>query len=118
MLNPGRFIGLPEEFSPPDRAAERIADLPTLAEREAFWLRIPEGWRPMIGHFAVRAIACRIEEMPEKHRRQDALASVPEMWREEVKAFVLTLWKTREIRAQHRAELAERDARRKEAVRA
>lgn len=102
------FAGLPEEFSPPERTAERIAHLNTVAEREALWLRIPQGSRPMVGHFAVRAIACRIVEMPEKLDRQNAIWSVPEMWREEVKRFVLTLWSTREIRARYQAELAAR----------
>ncbi len=99
---------LPPEFSPPERAAEHIAELKTLADREAYWLRIPECWRPMIGEFAVIAIASRIVEMPEKFDRQNALGSVPEVWREQVKAFVVTMWKTREARAQYRAEQAER----------
>ena len=102
------FAGLPEEFSPPEAAAERIADLRTVAEREAYWLRIPQGWRTMIGHFAVIAIASRIVEMPEKADRQNAIYSVPEIWREQVKRFVLTMWATREIRAEHRAEQAAR----------
>lgn len=101
-------IGLPEEFSPPEKAAERIAELNTIAEREALWLRLPEPWRPMIEIFTVQAIACRIAEMPEKFDRQNAIASVPEMWREQVKAKVISFWITREIRATYRAEQAAR----------
>ena len=103
------FTGLPAEFASPDRAAEHIADLKTIAEREAYWLRIPEGWRKMIGHFAVIAMACRIAEMPQKVDRQNALASVPEIWREEVKTHVLRLWQTKDVRAKYQRELAERD---------
>jgi hypothetical protein len=101
-------VALPEEFSPPEKAADRIADLRTLAEREAYWLRIPECWRPMIGILAVYAIASRIVGMREKFDRQNAIASVPEIWREQVKALVLAWWATREIRAAHQAELAAR----------
>ncbi len=102
---------LPAEFSPPERAAEHIAELKALADREAYWLRIPECWRPLVGHFAVIALASRIVEMPEKFDRQNALASVPEIWRERVKAFVLTMWQTRELRAQYQAEQRARQAR-------
>lgn len=107
------FTGLPEEFSPPEKTAERLAELKTLAEREAYWLRVPVCWQPLIGQLAVMAMASRIVEMPEKFERQNALASVPEFLRERVKAFVLTMWQTREIRARHRAE---QEARRREAA--
>jgi hypothetical protein len=108
-----RFISsagqeLPAEFSPPERAADHIAEMKALADREAYWLRIPECWRPMIAQFAVIAIASRIVEMPEKFDRQNAIASVPEFLRERVKAFVLTMWQTRELRAQYQAELRAR----------
>lgn len=105
------FAGLPEEFSPPEKTADRIAALSTIAEREALWLRIPEQWRPMIGELAMHMMACRIADMPQKFDRQNALASVPEIWRTLVKALVVSFWKTREIRAQHQAELAARRVR-------
>ncbi len=91
---------LPAEFSPPEKAAERIAELNSLAEREAYWLRIPECWRPMIGGLAVHAMARRIYEMPLKFDRQNAIASVPELWRSQVKALVLSFWATRHLRAE------------------
>jgi len=106
---------LPAEFSPPEKAAERIAALNTVAEREALWLRMPEDWRPMIEILAVHAMASRIADMPQKFDRQNAIASVPELWREQVKALVISFWQTRESRAQYQAELRarrERESRR------
>ncbi len=106
------WVGLPEEFAPPEKAAEHIAALNTCAEREAYFIRIPKGgWQKMIGHFAVNAIAARIVEMPEKVQRQDALAAVPDFWREDVKKMVLSLWQTKEARE---AWKAERDAKKRE----
>lgn len=91
----GVFAGLPREFGSPDRAAKMIAALNSVAEREALWLRIPEAWRPVIGHFTELAIAARIVEMPSKMERQNALGSVPDLWRENVKQQVLRMWKRR-----------------------
>jgi hypothetical protein len=106
-VSTGRFINLPEEFCPPERAARHIADLNTLAEREAYWVRIPRGgWQAIIGHFAVLFIAARIVDMPEKVARQNALASVPDFWRDDVKAHVLRLWQTKELREQYLADQA------------
>ena len=110
------FAGLPAEFDPPEKAARHIAALKTIAEREACWLRIPEGWRPMIGHFVEITIAFDIVEMPEKVARQNALASVPEVWREEVKWHVVRLWHTKDLRAEYQAELAVKRAREKAAA--
>lgn len=112
----GLFKGLPVEFSPPEKAAQHVADLNTLAEREAYFVRIPAPWQKFIGELVPLMIAQRIVEIPEKARRQDALASVPEIWRKLVKQMVMSLWETREIRAQHQAELAERRARKEEAA--
>lgn len=99
------YIGLPKEFSPPTAAAWRIAMLDTSAERLALYLAIPtSGWRKWILHEAKIAIALRIVEMAEKARRQDAIAAVPEDWRHDVKAHVLRLWQTREIRARYEQE--------------
>lgn len=99
---------LPAEFCPPERAAERIAALNTIAEREALWLRIPEPWRKFIGDFVPMAIASRIVEMPTKLERQNALASVPDMWRDHVRGLVVSLWQTKTIREEYQAELAAR----------
>lgn len=106
MSTTGLFAGLPAEFSPPEKAAERIAELRTLAEREAYFIRIPSQWRPFIGDLVPIAIASRIVELPEKAQRQDALASVPDFWRDLVRKLTVSLWQTREIRAAYQAELA------------
>lgn len=95
---------LPAEFSPPDRAAERIVALPTRAEREAFWLRVPEAWRPSIGRLAALHLGMAISEMPELERRRQALGEVPEIWLEDVRWHVRRLYNTREIRAEFNAE--------------
>lgn len=89
---------LQAEFSPPEKAAEHIARLNTIAEREAYWVRIPECWHAMIGVLAIGAIARRISDMPQKFDRQNAIASVPEIWREQVKALVISFWQTRHLR--------------------
>lgn len=102
----GTFTGLPAEFSPPEKAARHIAGLSTIAEREAYYLRIPTPWQKFIGELVPPMIAERIVDLPEKARRQDALASVPEIWRQRVKQWVMSLWATREVRAAHQAELA------------
>ena len=113
----GLFVGLPEEFSPPEMTADRIAALDVRAEREALWIRIPPNWQPIIGHFACMAIAVRIADgMPEIEDRRAALAEVPEIWRDQVQAFVKSFWITREIRAKYREERAARRARERQAA--
>lgn len=105
MSAEGLFVGLPGEFAPPEKTASRIAALDTVAEREALWLRIPEGWRPMIGVMARVAIATRIaDHMPELEQRRAAVEQVPEIWRAEVRGLVLSYWKTRHLRAEYLAE--------------
>lgn len=98
--------GLPAEFSPPDQAAARIVALPTRAEREAYWLRIPEPWRPLIGHLVQLHLGMTISELPDVESRRKALEEVPGIWLEEVRWHVRRLFNTREIRAQYRAERA------------
>jgi hypothetical protein len=113
----GLFVGLPEEFSPPEATAERIAALGSRAEREALWIRIPSNWQPIVGHFACRAIALEIaDEMPEIEDRRAALSEVPEIWLTQVQAFVKSFWSTRDIRARYREERAARRARQEEAA--
>jgi len=92
------FVGLPKEFCPPEKAAEHIAYLNTIAEREACWARIPANWHAMIGILVIHAIGRRIADMPQKFDRQNAIASVPELWRAPVKALVLSFWQTRHLR--------------------
>lgn len=106
----GLYAGLPPEFRSPSHAAERIANLETAAERLALLARIPRGWHAWIVHEATIAIALQIIELPEKADRQDALAAVPEDWREDARWHALRLWRTRDIRAQYQAELAARRA--------
>jgi len=91
---------LPEEFCPPEKAAECIAALSSIAEREAYYVRIPRPWQPMIGDLVVPAIARRICGMRDKFDRQNAIASVPELWREQVKQLVMSWWATRHLRAE------------------
>ena len=113
----GLFVGLPEEFSPPEVTADRIAALRTRAEREALWIRIPPNWQPIIGHFACRAIALAIsDDIPELEDRRAAMTEVPEFWLPEVQAFVKSFWATKTIRDKYRAERAARRAREKEAA--
>lgn len=98
------FAGLPSEFSPPEKTAMHIATLNTIAEREAYWLRLPQQWRgPFVGHLVELAIARRICDMPEKIQRQNALASVPDLWRENVRWQVVRMWRHRELLAQDEA---------------
>jgi hypothetical protein len=109
-MREGLYAGLPKEFSPPDRAAAAIAMLDAGKAREAYFQRIPEGWRAWVAHEAKIAIALRICGMPDKADRQAQLAAPPEAWREDVKWHVLRLWQTRSIRAEYRAELESRAA--------
>lgn len=113
------FAGLPAEFAPPEKAADRIVELKTAAEREAYWLRLPELWRApngMIAVFARTFLASAIADGElSLEQRRAAIAEVPVMWRDEVVALVKALWETRHIRAEHRAEQeAARERRRKE----
>jgi hypothetical protein len=96
MRNP--FLGLPDEFVSPDAAARRIADLPTRAEREAYWLRIPESWRVMVADFARLFIGHAISELPTLAVRRTALDEVPLIWREEVEWHVRRLYNSRDVR--------------------
>jgi hypothetical protein len=109
-----RFLGLPDEFAPPDRAAAEIAAMPGLLDRLKYFERIPAGaWRDWIAHEARIAIALRIVDggMPIGDRRA-AIEQVPEIWRDQVRAYVLSFWETRHIRAKHRQKLAaQREAR-------
>lgn len=102
------YAGLPAEFSSPSDAASRIARLGTAAERLALLDRIPPGgWRWWVAHEAKRDIALAIADgMPDKEARQAALAAVPEEWADDVRALVLTHWRTRIIRAEYQAECA------------
>ena len=94
------YVGLPEEFSPPDRAAHRIAMLDTREARQALFARMPEGaWQRWIAHEARIAIALRIVELPEIEGRRAALEQVPPEWLDMVGAYAKSFWKTRDIRA-------------------
>jgi hypothetical protein len=100
------FFGLPTEFISPDAAAAHIAELKTRAEREAYWLRIPEGWRPMVGDFARLFIGHAISELPALAERRAALEEVPGIWREEVEWHIKRLYNTKDLRAMSDAEFA------------
>lgn len=94
------YIGLPDRFRSPTHAAAEIAMLDRAAERLDLLEQVPAGgWRRWVLHEAKVAIAARIVDLPRKSERQDALAAVPDEWREDVKAHVLRLWKAAEIRA-------------------
>lgn len=109
---------LPAEFAPPDKAAEQLAALSTRAEREAYWLRIPEAWRPAVEHHAKQFIGLAIAEMPGLELRRAALEQVPAMWREEVEWHLKRLWNTKDLRAMSEGEfyVAYPDERRKRAA--
>lgn len=102
------YAGLPAEFSSPNDAAARIARLGTAVERIAFLeRRIPGGgWRWWVVHEAKLEIALAIVDLPDKQARLDALAEVPAEWLDDVRAHVLRLWRTYDIRAEYQAELA------------
>ncbi len=102
----GLFAGLPAEFSPPEKAADDIVRLATRAEREAYWLRIPERWRPFIGEFAKLFLGLHICELPTLESRRQALEEVPPMWADEVRWHTTYLFRSREARAEYRAEQA------------
>jgi len=98
------YLGLPARFRSPTHAAAEIAALDSAADRRALLEQVPAGgWRRWVLHEAKIAIAARIVDMPRKADRQDALAAVPDEWRDEVKTHVLRLWKAAEIRARHHA---------------
>jgi hypothetical protein len=104
MKSGGIFLGLPAEFTPPERAAERLAKLVTRAEREAYWLRIPEGWRYFIGYVAALAIGHDIVALATLEARREALEQVPPILREQVEWRVMHLWRTKELREMSDAE--------------
>jgi hypothetical protein len=97
---------LAEEFAPPDKAGAIIARLATRAEREAYWLRIPEGWRAAVAIHAQMAIGHLISELPTLDARRAALDEVPGIWRAEVEWHVRRLYNSRELRAMTDAEFA------------
>lgn len=104
----GLFIGLPAEFSPPEAAAGRLAKLATRAEREAYWLRIPEPWRFMIGNFAALFIGLDIVELQGLDERRKAIEEVPGVLRADVEWRVRHLWGSKEIREMSGAEFRAR----------
>lgn len=109
----GLFIGLPAEFSPPEKAADHIVALRTRAEREAYFLRIPEAWRPFIGDFARLFLGMHIGELPTLEERRAALAEVPELWLEEVRwhvTYVHRLSRDPDYVADRAARLREKEA--------
>jgi hypothetical protein len=72
------FQNLPDEFSPPDRAAEHLVkELKTRAEREAYWLRIPEAWRYYVGYIAALMFGHELCGVTELAARRAALEEVP-----------------------------------------
>lgn len=97
---------LPAEFAPPDSAAAVIASLRTRAEREAYWLRIPEIWRKAVGEHAKLFIAIDIAALHELEARRAALDEVPEIWLDDVRWHTRYLFASREVRAEFMAEQA------------
>jgi len=97
---------LPPEFAPPDVAADAIVSLCTRAKREAYWLLLPEKWRPAIGEHAKVLLGLSISELPELEARRAALAEIPEIWLDDVKWQTRRLFATRDVRAEYRAEQA------------
>lgn len=89
----GLFIGLPAEFSPPEKAADHIVALRTRAEREAYWLLIPERWRPFIGEFVRLFLGMHIGQLATLEERRSALAEVPEMWLPDVQWHVKAVYR-------------------------
>lgn len=100
------FRNLPEEFTSPAKAAETIAYMDTIHDREAYWLRLPACWHPTIGVFVINAIAFRISSMPDKAARRAALDTVPALWKDQVRLMTESLWRTRAIRADYTAQQA------------
>jgi predicted proteasome-type protease len=86
------YLGLPRQFQSPQRAALRLSELQTLAQREAYFARIPPQWQNWIRHQAVIQIAGEIVALATVEERRKALLETPETWREEIKAHVLRLW--------------------------
>jgi hypothetical protein len=100
------YLGLPREFQSPQRAALRLAELKTLAQREAYFARIPAQWQTWIRHQGIIQIAGEIVALPEVEERREALLETPEGWREEIKAHVLRLWKMPRARSMPMEEAA------------
>ncbi|HZF19484.1 MAG TPA: hypothetical protein VE008_07235 [Burkholderiales bacterium] len=90
------YAGLPASFGSPRAAAARIVDLPTLVERERFFLSVPAPWRGMIAHFARIGLAAFVVIAEELEERQRRLTEVPPAWRAEVESHVKRLWSRRE----------------------
>lgn len=97
---------LPAEFAPPDKAADAIVALHTRAEREAYWLLVPEKWRPAVGELTKVLLGQAISELPDLDARRAALLDVPEIWLEDVKWQTRRLFATRDLRAEYRAQQA------------
>lgn len=97
-MQEGRWRGLPAEFGRPDQVAERIAELPTLAERQALMVRIPKAYHGMVQHFAEVSIAERIAALPTKAERVAAFDEVPVSWRSMVHLHTFRLWKVRKLK--------------------
>lgn len=87
------YAGLPAEFSPPQKAALRLAGMGALTERTAYFDRIPELWQRWIAHQASIEIAGVIVALPTKEARKAALLEAPGEWRIEIRAHVLRLWR-------------------------
>lgn len=93
MKNGGIYLGLPAEFRPPQKAAQRLADMTTLAQREAYFARIPAQWQRWIAHQAMIQIAAEIVALPGVAERREALLEAPFAWRDEIRAHVLRMWR-------------------------
>jgi hypothetical protein len=101
------YAGFPAEFSSPSAAAIRIAGLVSAAERAAFLERIPPAWAVWVIHEASIEIALVIADGGQDlDARRAAIEQVPAPWRDNVRAHVLRLWRTREIRAAYREQIA------------
>lgn len=87
------YYGLPFEFESPRHAAQHIAQLSTLAERNAYFDRIPAHFQKMIRHLAMIEIAAGIVAIEDLAQRREALTRVPYEWRDELRSHVLRLWR-------------------------
>ena len=87
------YLGLPAEFRPPQKAAQRLADMDKLTQREAYFARIPPQWQAWVRHQAIIQIAGEIVALPTKEERKEALLEAPVAWRDEIKAHVVRLWR-------------------------
>lgn len=111
-MTSGLYVGLPGEFASPTEAGARLAAIGNLAERQDFLdQRIPAAWRGWVIDEAAIFLACAMVDggMTIEERRA-AIAEVPRAWRELVEGHVRRLWRTREIRAAYRAQIASKRA--------